>query len=139
MTFGEMPVANAFINENDFQNEYFFELKPACCSKCSTFQIVDVPKPEKMFHDHYAYFASTSKIMTDHFRSLSEEIIKNYLTSIDPFIVEIGSNDGISLQNYSRAEIRHLGVDPSQNVVEESRAKGVSAICTFLIKNQQKR
>ncbi len=139
MTFGEMPVANAFINENDFQNEYFFELKPASCSKCSTFQIIDVPKPEKMFHDHYAYFASTSKIMTNHFRLLSEEIIKNYLRSIDPFIVEIGSNDGISLQNYSRAGIRHLGVDPSQNVVEESRAKGVSAICTFFNKKSSEK
>ena len=131
MTFGEMPVANAFLEEEDFKNEYFFELKPASCSNCTTFQIVDVPNREKMFHDHYAYFASTSKIMTNHFKILSEEVMKNHLKSKDPFIVEIGSNDGISLQNYSKAGIRHLGIDPSKNVVKKSKEKGVSALCTF--------
>ncbi len=36
----------------------------------------------------------------------------NQLQSDDPFVVEIGSNDGIMLQNFKKANIRHLGVEP---------------------------
>ena len=131
MTFGRMPIANAFLNKDQFDDEYFFELMPASCHNCTTFQIVNVPEPNKMFHDHYAYFASTSSIMTKHFEKLAKDVIKKYLNSNDPFVVEIGSNDGISLKNYSDAAIRHLGVDPSYNVVNASRSKGISAICSF--------
>tara|TARA_Y100001970_G_C14232151_1_gene859323 strand:+ start:1846 stop:3063 length:1218 start_codon:yes stop_codon:yes gene_type:complete len=131
MSFGKMPVANAFISEKEFNNEYFFDLNPASCSSCHTFQIVDVPEQEKMFHDHYAYFASTSSIMTKHFKTLSEEVLKDHIKTDDPLIVEIGSNDGISLQHYSKLGIRHLGIDPSQNVVDASRKKGISTVCDF--------
>ena len=139
MTFGEMPIANAFLNKEDFDSEYFYELQPASCSKCTTFQIVNVPDPKSMFHDHYAYFASTSTIMTKHFKKLAEDVMGNYLDSKDPFVVEVGSNDGISLQNYSKAGIKHLGVDPSENVVKESKKKGISAICTFFNEDSAKK
>ena len=134
MTFGKMPVANAFIKKEHFGNEYFFDLNPASCSNCSTFQIVDVPEQKKMFHDHYAYFASTSKTMTNHFKKLAHEILKKHVKSNEPFIVEIGSNDGISLQNYSELGIKHLGVDPSKNVVDVCRNKGISVKCDFFTK-----
>jgi len=134
MSFGKMPVANAFIDKKDFNNEYFFDLSPASCSNCSTFQIVDVPEQGKMFHDHYAYFASTSESMTNHFKNLAHEILKKHVKSDDPFIVEIGSNDGISLQNYSELGIKHLGIDPSKNVVDVCRDKGISVKCDFFTK-----
>ena len=76
MTFGRMPIANAFLNKDQFDDEYFFELMPASCHNCTTFQIVNVPEPNKMFHDHYAYFASTSSIMTKHFEDINVNIIK---------------------------------------------------------------
>ena len=38
MTFGKMPIANAFIDKKNFDNEYFFELTPTYCEKCTLFQ-----------------------------------------------------------------------------------------------------
>ena len=60
MSFGKMPIANNFLSEEDFKNEYFFEMETAFCNACNTFQLVNQPEPEKMFHDNYAFFSGTS-------------------------------------------------------------------------------
>jgi methylation protein EvaC len=132
MSFGRMPIANAFLpSEQDKASEYFYELKPALCPTCKCFQIVEIPKPEQMFHDHYAYFASTSAVMSAHFAAMAADLKARYLTGPDPFVAEIGSNDGITLQNFARDGIRHLGIEPSANVAEAARAKGVQTISAF--------
>ena len=56
MTFGKMPIANGFLDNKDFNREYFFDLSPAFCSECFTFQIENQPDPEMMFHENYAFF-----------------------------------------------------------------------------------
>ncbi|HJM95972.1 MAG TPA: SAM-dependent methyltransferase, partial [Candidatus Marinimicrobia bacterium] len=33
MSFGKMPIANGFLNPEDFANEYFFELIPGFCER----------------------------------------------------------------------------------------------------------
>ena len=54
-----------------------------------------------------------------------------YLTDADPFAVEIGSNDGIMLQNLATAGIRHLGIEPSENVAAVARGKGINTVSQF--------
>jgi methylation protein EvaC len=53
------------------------------------------------------------------------------LTGSDPFIVEIGCNDGVMLATVAAAGVRHLGVEPSSNVAELARAKGVRVLTEF--------
>ena len=43
MSFGKMPIANGFLNPEDFAMEYFYELKPVFCSNSLTFQIAEQP------------------------------------------------------------------------------------------------
>ena len=62
--FGQMPMGNAFLDDSQAKNEYLYHMRVAVCPACKTLQLMDIPAPEQMFHDHYAYFASTSKIMT---------------------------------------------------------------------------
>ena len=131
MSLGRMPIANAFLELDDFKDEFYFELTPAICPICATFQITEVPSPERMFHDHYAYFASTSTHMTAHWQKMADEIIRHWLFSDDPLIVEIGSNDGITLQNFAKRGIRHIGVEPSSNVAAAARERGVNTISAF--------
>ena len=79
MSFGKMPIANAFLNKEDFEKEYFFDLSPAFCEKCFTFQIETQPDPQLMFHDNYAFFSKTSKHMQEHFKKYAEWVEKNFL------------------------------------------------------------
>ena len=69
--------------------------------------------------------------MAVHFKEFSEMVIGNFLTEKDPFVVEIGSNDGIMLQNFSKANIRHLGIEPSSNVAQVAIDKGIHTISEF--------
>lgn len=132
MSFGRMPIANGFLTVDEVPSEYFFELAPAFCNVCGLFQIVDQPAPEKMFHESYAFFSSTSRHMQVHFAAFAEQIISRVLTHrMDPFVVELGSNDGIMLGHFKDAGFRHLGVEPSTNVADVALAKGIHTISSF--------
>jgi methylation protein EvaC len=138
MDFGSMPISNGFLKPEQFDDEYFFNMQVGVCSECSTFQLLEVPAPHQMFHDEYAYFASTSKFMTNHFRGMTQDLSARFLTEENPFVVEIGSNDGITLQNFAKAGIRHLGIEPSDNVAETARQKGVSVWTRFFTEETAK-
>lgn len=138
MSFGKMPIANAFLTQKQFSDEYKFELQVQFCEKCGLVQLLDQPTPEKMFHENYAFFSSTSNRMITHFKKFSEIVKDKYLIGKDPFIVEIGSNDGIMLKNFAEDKIRHLGVEPSLNVAEVARSNGINTICKFFDENLAK-
>jgi len=132
MSFGQMPIANGFLTPDQFADEYFFELAPAICGNCSMVQIIDQPDPSKMFHENYAFFSGTSKYMQVHFAAFASAVQERHLSgSGDPFVVELGSNDGIMLRNFASQNIRHLGIEPSKNVGDAARESGVNTICEF--------
>jgi len=132
MTFGQQPIANGFLKEEEFSDEYFFEMEVAFCESCGTFQLVNQPDAEKMFHENYAFFSSLSKHMQIHFKSFADMVIDRVMKDRnDPFIVELGSNDGIMLKNYKEAGYRHLGIEPSSNVADVAREKGINTISEF--------
>ena len=131
MTFGKMPIANGFLKDNEFKNEYFYDLSPAFCNKCFSFQLINQPDPKMMFHENYAFFSKTSKFMQIHFKQFSDWIEQNYFNDKNPFIIEIGSNDGILLENFAKKNIDHLGIEPSSNVAENALKNGVNTITKF--------
>jgi methylation protein EvaC len=126
-----MPIANGFLTPDQFASEYFFELKVVFCPTCTMVQLAEQPDREQMFNETYAFFSSTSTRMAEHFREFAEEVMARYLSSTDPFVVELGSNDGIMLQNFQKRGVRHLGIEPSANVAEAARKKGIKTICKF--------
>lgn len=131
ISFGRMPIANGFLSSEEFASEYFFELQVAFCADCGMVQLLEQPAREKMFNENYAFYSGTSEGMKIHFKAFADHIIHNYLETEDPFVVEIGSNDGIMLQNFARNKIRHLGIEPSSNVAEVARQKGIQTTCEF--------
>ena len=132
MSFGKMPIANGFLTKDQIKTEYFFELATAFCSKCGMFQLIDQPAAEQMFHENYAFFSSQSRYMQVHFKAYAELVMNRFLAErIDPFVVELGSNDGIMLKNFKEAGIKHLGIEPSENVADVARAQGIDTLSEF--------
>jgi methylation protein EvaC len=132
MSFGRMPIANGFLWPDQTENEYFFKLAPAFCESCNMFQLVEQPEPQKLFHEQYAFYSSTSSYMQDHFEAFAHAVINTVLVGRDdPFVVELGSNDGIMLRHFKKCGLRHLGVEPSNNVAEVARGQGISTISAF--------
>lgn len=132
MTFGQMPIANGFLTEDQIQSEYFFEMETASCNNCGMFQLIEQPAAEQMFHENYAFFSSLSSHMQAHFKKFAEHVVERVFTGRkDPFVVELGSNDGIMLRNFKNAGFRHLGIEPSVNVADIAREQGIDTLSEF--------
>jgi len=130
--FGAQPLGNGFLVAQEFSEEYRFPMAAGFSETSMMFQLIEQPTPERMFHDHYAFYSSTSSVMARHFKEFAEEVIaSDYLVKIDPFVVELGCNDGILLKNFAERGIRHLGIEPSSNVAREANRHGVQTISEF--------
>ncbi len=131
MSFGKMPLANGFLASDQFRNEYFFELVVALCPSCCMVQLTEQPEREKMFNPNYAYFSSSSRSMATHFEMFAQGVIEDCLPLHDPFVVEIGCNDGILLEHFAQVGIRHLGIEPSANVAQVAANKGLRTLLRY--------
>lgn len=130
--FGRQPLGNGFLSRTQFASEYFFPMAVGFCPESKMLQLMEQPDPKKMFHENYAFFSSTSSHMQNHFRKFSDQILKRFPEEgHDPFVVELGCNDGILLKYFSQKKIRHLGIEPSQNVARIAASQGVRTISEF--------
>ena len=132
LDFGMQPLGNGFLEAENCKDEYFFPMEIGYSEVSMMFQLIEQPAPEKMFHDHYAFYSSTSNFMALHFKQFAQQVIQSgYLTKDDPFVVELGCNDGIMLKNFAEESIRHLGIEPSLNVALEANKHGVRTRSEF--------
>ncbi len=125
LEFGKMTLANAFLRPDKLSGEFFFDLTACFCSSCCMVQLLDQPPREKMFHSEYPFFTGSSKKMTEHFRDFAQSVRSRYLSSGDPLVVEIGSNDGTFLSNFKSWGIRHIGFEPAENPALAAETKGI--------------
>lgn len=132
LDFGMQPLGNGFLEAKNIKKEYFFPMEIGYSEVSMMFQLIEQPAPEKMFHDHYAFYSSTSSFMEQHFKLFAHQVIQSgYLAKDNPFVVELGCNDGIMLKNFSEQDIRHLGIEPSLNVAQEANKHGVRTRSEF--------
>jgi methylation protein EvaC len=128
---GDMPIANAFATKEELVDEYTFPMQVGFCESCHMVQLIEQPDREKMFHENYAFFSSTSNYMKEHFKHFANSVSELQDLNKDSFVVEIGSNDGIMLQNFVIDKIPCLGVEPSKNVAQVAIDKGIEVITKF--------
>lgn len=133
--FGDMPIANAFAKKEELNDEYTFPMKVGFCDSCNMVQLVEQPERERMFHENYAFFSSTSNYMKEHFKKFSNSVSELQNLDVSSFVVEVGCNDGIMLQNFVTDDIPCLGVEPSKNVAQVAQEKGIEVITEFFDQN----
>ncbi|MET8850231.1 class I SAM-dependent methyltransferase [Amycolatopsis sp. NPDC004625] len=128
---GDQPTANGFLLPEEVAGEFRFRLAVGACTRCRLVQLVTVVPQELRYHAGYRYHASGSASHRDHFAADARHFLEAELTGPDPFIVEIGCNDGVMLGTIAAAGVRHLGVEPSGNVADIAREKGVRVLSAF--------
>lgn len=127
--FGRMPIANAFLTPDQFADEFFYDMVVGYDPVTKAIGLVNTVPPEKMFHDHYAFYSSTSKGMQIHFRETAQKLLPY---AKQGRVVEVGSNDGIMLEAWKEFGVPALGVEPSSNVARASQEKGHDVIIKFM-------
>ncbi len=136
MSFGKMPIANGFIEKENFSKEFFFNMEVGFNEELSLFQLNDHPKPEAMFNKDYPFFTGSSDYMKNHFKEYAQ-FIRKYLKT-NSKIIEIGSNDGTFLKNFSDKKDHILGIEPSKSVADVALKNEVPTINKFFNKENVK-
>lgn len=124
LDLGTQPLSDAFVHPENLGDEFTHHLLVGCCVDCAMVQLLQAVPRELMFGEEYPYYSSGSRIMQAHFSSTADALLDG-IASDDPFVVEIGSNDGVMLECVARRGVRHLGVEPSGGVARVAEAKGV--------------
>jgi methylation protein EvaC len=123
---GRQPIADAFREPGSTAEEFFYRLAVGTCADCTMAQLMEEVPRDLMFHQDYPYHSSGSTVMRAHFEGVAKRFLTTELTGDDPFLVEIGSNDGIMLKVVAEAGVRHLGVEPSGGVADLAAAQGIN-------------
>jgi 2-polyprenyl-3-methyl-5-hydroxy-6-metoxy-1,4-benzoquinol methylase len=132
LSLGQMPIANAFLTREMLDRpEYKFELAVGFCENCKMSQLVNTVDKTKLFNENYAYFSSVSRTMEDHFKEFAKELTSRFLEGKRELVVEVGCNDGIMLKNFDKLRTRTLGIEPSANVAQAARDKGLDVWVEF--------
>ena len=130
MSFGKMPLANGFLEEKKFKNEFFYNLEVGFCEYNYLFQVNDHPKSQKIFNHEYPFYTNKSEFMRNHFKKFFLWTQKNFLKDSSK-IIEIGSNDGTFLNNFKIHNYEHYGFEPSKNVADVSKKFNLKIINDF--------
>ena len=120
LNLGLQPLANSYINKKNLnKKEKKFKLIVGFNPKNYLVSILNTVPKEKMFNKDYPYKSSESKTMQNSFKELSIHIKKKFKPK---FLIEIGSNDGTFIKNFSKKNI--VGIEPCKNLALLTKKRG---------------
>jgi len=131
LDLGLQPLANNLLRPEDLaQPEPRFPLRVFVCPDCWLLQLTDLVPPVELFTE-YLYFSSFSDTMLRHARAASEQHLSELRLGAQSLVVEVASNDGYLLQNFHRAGVPCLGIEPAANIAKVAREKGIETWTEF--------
>ena len=99
------------------------------CRKCQLVQIGLIVDPAILFPPSYPYTSGTTKILRENFAELSSEVARLYPLKPNDLIVDIGSNDGTLLSNFTQC-CRVYGIEPT-NAGKLAIERGIATQISF--------
>ncbi len=93
-------------------------------------QVPQFEAPENIFSD-YVYFSSYSTSWMAHVENYADAMVARLKLNDQSLVIEIGSNDGHLLECFIRRGVAVLGVEPSANVADQARARGIRTETMF--------
>ncbi len=99
------------------------------CNQCQLVQIGLIVDPAILFPPTYPYTSGTTRILRDNFAQLSKEIAERYPLKKSELIVDIGSNDGTLLSNFTQ-HARVFGIEPT-NAGKLAAQRGIPTLTSF--------
>ena len=126
LDLGRHPIANAFLKEEDFDDEFFFDLKVNFDTDSKLVSINQLVEPERIFNEDYPYHTSNSFPMVNHFKETAEMLQMKFKPKK---VLEIGSNDGPFISNFNKDS--SICVEPCNNFAKITEDLGYDTYSTF--------
>ena len=132
LDLGEQPPANSFVDQNELNSpESKFPLRLFWCTDCYLVQLLDIVDKEYLFKNYF-YMTSASKPIVDHFKKYAQDVYVEFLKEEkNPFVVEIGSNDGSLLSEFKKLGTQILGIEPATNLSNLANQSNITTKNTF--------
>ena len=113
LDLGKQPLGNKFLSEEQFDTEFFYNLKVVFDEDTKLVSLKEFVRPEQIFDAEYPYWTSKSVPMIEHFKNTAVMLQDEF--EIDK-VLEIGSNDGTFIKNFRRED--SVCVEPCGNFAE---------------------
>jgi len=113
LDLGKQPLGNKFLSEEQFDTEFFYNLKVVFDEDTKLVSMKEFVKPEQIFDAEYPYWTSKSVPMIEHFKNTAEMLKEEFKPNK---VLEIGSNDGTFIKNFSKEN--SVCVEPCGNFAE---------------------
>lgn len=123
----EVPLAGFFPNKEELDTVSSYPLELQICENCKLVQTDSVIDPDILFRD-YRYLSSIG--LTKHFNQAAKSLHDKYNVS-GKEILEFGCNDGVLLEPLNKLGANTIGVDPSINVSQIARDKGLNVVTEY--------
>lgn len=123
---GRQPIANRFLNEDELENEFFYNLKMGLDEETLLVSQMETVEASDMFNENYVYHSSGTETMRNHFDSTAERL--NLLFSPDR-VLEIGSNDGVFIKHFNKDAT--VAVEPCSNFAKITNEMGYQTYDEF--------
>jgi methylation protein EvaC len=131
LDFGQQPLANGFLDEEEFENEFFYHLNVGFCQDCRLAQLLNIVDKERLFGAGYPFYTGSSDVMSGHFQQFASSLRGYTSVSSNPFVVEIGSNDGTLLKHAKNYGFQVMGIEPAANVAADAIKNNIPTYINF--------
>lgn len=100
-------------------------------SGCGLVQLAHTYNLSELYGENYGYRSGLNKDMVQHLHKHVKSIIEMDLLEPGSTVIDIGSNDGTTLNAYPSNSFNLIGVDPSSEKFRRYYNEGISTICDF--------
>jgi 2-polyprenyl-3-methyl-5-hydroxy-6-metoxy-1,4-benzoquinol methylase len=130
---GKSPLCETFLDADQIDRmEPFYPLHALVCGSCFLVQLKEYVAADGIFTDHYPYYSSFSTSWVAHAKAYCEMIARRRGLDAKSLVIELACNDGYLLQHFPPLGVANiLGVEPSANVAEVARQKGIPTVVDF--------
>jgi hypothetical protein len=127
INLGNLHLSGIFPKIGEFVEKSPIEL--CRCVSCGLVQLFHTYDLSKMYGNSYGYHSSLNKSMVNHLKDIVDYINTMVDIGKDDYILDIGSNDGTTLQQYKQGRL--VGVDPTIDKFKHFYTDEVKTFCDF--------
>jgi len=132
LDLGKQPPSNALLSKKSLNlKEKKFPLRLFLCKTCFHLQLLDVVDKKHLF-SNYLYITGANKTMVNHFHDYADYLHQKFLRNRkNSLVIELGSNDGTLLKNFSKYDVKVLGIEPAKNLAKFSKKLNINTMTNF--------
>lgn len=107
------PCDSLLTREQTTEMERTYPLRFVRCRGCGLAQIDYVVPPEVLFYPGYPYRSGITETLKKNLTGMATKLVRDAGIKKDSLVIDLGSNDGTTLQGFKAEGMRVLGVEPT--------------------------